>query len=234
MLQGPTFLALDQKHENSLLEPHLVQIRFNVPRLKQHLSPRCKSGYHHSTLPDRRKLGLTPYSAIDTFSKLSRAKVHCTMTRFLPLTLVLSAATLLGVWSVSGPARVAGVAALSASAADTEAASFGMCHSGGGTNCVVDGDTIWYRGTKIRIADIDTPETHQSRCAAEAERGAAATQRLYELVNAGPFTLQSIDRDEDRYGRKLRILTRGGTSLGDILVEEGLARYYEGGRRSWC
>ncbi|WP_333566582.1 thermonuclease family protein, partial [Sphingorhabdus sp.] len=61
-----------------------------------------------------------------------------------------------------------------------------------------------------------------------------ATRRLHQLVNAGPFTLQSINRDEDRYGRKLRILTRGGQSLGELLVEEGLARYYEGGRRSWC
>ena len=38
----------------------------------------------------------------------------------------------------------------------------------------------------------------------------------------------------DRYGRKLRILTRGGESLGAVLVHEGLARYYEGGRRPWC
>ena len=153
------------------------------------------------------------------------------MTRMIPLTLLLSAATFWGVWTLSGPAPVV---AFAASAADSEAAFFSLCKSGGGTNCVVDGDTIWYRGTKIRIADIDTPETHQSRCAAEAERGAAATRRLHQLVNAGPFTLQSIDRDEDRYGRKLRIITRGGESLGEILVEEGLARYYEGGRRSWC
>lgn len=153
------------------------------------------------------------------------------MTRFLPLTLLLSAATFWGVWTVSAPAPVA---ALVASSADTEAATFGFCHSGGGTNCVVDGDTIWYHGTKIRIADIDTPETHQPRCAAEAELGAAATQRMKQLINEGPFALQSIDRDQDRYGRKLRILTRGGQSLGGVLVDEGLARYYEGGRRSWC
>ncbi len=131
-----------------------------------------------------------------------------------------------------------GVAALAASAsasvADTETAAFSICKSGGGTNCVVDGDTIWYRGSKIRIADIDTPETHRPQCAAEAARGAAATRRLHQLVNAGPFSLQSINRDEDRYGRKLRILTRGGQSLGELLVEEGLARYYAGGRRSWC
>ena len=156
------------------------------------------------------------------------------MTRLFPLTLALSAATFLGVWTMSAPAPVVGVAAAAAGTTDSESASFGLCSSGGGTNCVVDGDTIWYRGTKIRIADIDTPETHQPQCAAEADRGAAATRRLHELVNAGPFSLQSIDRDEDRYGRKLRILTRGGESIGDILVDEGLARYYAGGRRSWC
>jgi endonuclease YncB( thermonuclease family) len=148
--------------------------------------------------------------------------------------LMLSVAIFGGGWTASGTAPIGGVAAFAALAADTEAASFVFCHNNGGTNCVVDGDTIWYRGTKIRITGIDTPETHQPKCAAEAKLGAAATRRMLQLVNAGPFTLQSINRDEDRYGRKLRILTRGGKSLGDILVEEGLARYYKGGRRSWC
>lgn len=165
---------------------------------------------------------------------LSSAKVHCTMTRMLPLTLMLSAATFWGVWTLSGPSTSAGTAAIAASATDQETANFGLCHSGGGSNCVVDGDTIWYQGSKIRVADIDTPETHEPRCPAEAELGAKATIRMHQLVNAGPFSLKPIDRDEDRYGRKLRILTRGGQSLGDILVDEGLARYYAGGRRSWC
>lgn len=136
-----------------------------------------------------------------------------------------AAAAFLGLSSFAAPA---------ASARDTESASFGLCHSGGGTNCVVDGDTIHYRGVKIRIADIDTPETHGPRCPLEAELGAAATRRMHQLVNAGPFTLQPINRDTDRYGRKLRILTRGGESLGAVLVREGLARFYAGGRRPWC
>lgn len=123
---------------------------------------------------------------------------------------------------------------LVASSSDRDAARFGMCHAGGGSNCVVDGDTIYYRGVKIRIADIDTPETHQPRCPAEAALGARATQRLHALVNAGSFTLESVDRDEDRFGRKLRVLTRGGESLGGVLVEEGLARWYRGGRQPWC
>ena len=99
---------------------------------------------------------------------------------------------------------------------------------------MVDGDTFWYQGDKIRIADIDTPETHPPRCAVEAELGEAATQRLQQLLNAGPFTLGSIDRDRDIHGRQLRIVTRGGASLGKQLVEEGLARRYEGGRKPWC
>lgn len=117
---------------------------------------------------------------------------------------------------------------------DRQSANFSLCHSGGGTNCVVDGDTFYLGGEKIRIADIDTPETHPPRCAEEAERGERATLRLRALLNAGPFALEAIDRDEDVYGRKLRTVTRDGRSLGDVLVSEGLARRYGNGRRSWC
>lgn len=113
-------------------------------------------------------------------------------------------------------------------------ASFGFCHTGGGYNCVVDGDTIWLEGQNIRIADIDAPETHEPRCPAEKSLGERATQRLQELVNSGPVTLQSIDRDEDSYGRKLRLVYVSGTSVGDTLVSEGLARYYGSGKRPWC
>lgn len=119
-------------------------------------------------------------------------------------------------------------------AADGVSASFGLCHSGGGTNCVVDGDTFWIDGEKIRIADIDAPETHPSRCAEEARLGNAATVRLRALLNAGPMTLEAADRDTDRYGRKLRIVTRGGESIGETLVAEGLARRWGGRREPWC
>ncbi|WP_373886166.1 thermonuclease family protein [Sphingobium sp. CFD-1] len=112
--------------------------------------------------------------------------------------------------------------------------TFTLCHTGGGTNCVVDGDTIWLDGQKIRVADIDAPETHPSRCALEADLGTRATHRLQELVNAGPFAVTTLDRDADKYGRKLRVLTRGGQSLGDVLVNEGLARTWTGKREPWC
>lgn len=113
--------------------------------------------------------------------------------------------------------------------------TFGYCHQGGGTNCVVDGDTFWMDGVKIRVADIDTPETHPPRCEQEEELGNRATERFRDLLNAGPISLASIDRDEDRFGRKLRLVFRDGRSLGDTLVAEGLARPYHGGPRpGWC
>ncbi|NIJ21986.1 endonuclease YncB(thermonuclease family) [Sphingomonas naasensis] len=111
---------------------------------------------------------------------------------------------------------------------------FGACHSGGGTNCVVDGDTFWLDGERIRIADIDAPETHPPRCAEEARLGDAATERLRALLNAGPVQLAMTDRDTDRYGRKLRVVLRDGRSLGAQMVDEGLARTWTGHRRPWC
>jgi len=122
----------------------------------------------------------------------------------------------------------------SSASADQLSADFGYCHSGGGTNCVVDGDTFWFRGEKYRIADIDTPETHGPRCPEEGALGARATSRLQQLMNAGPFSLEIDGRATDKYGRALRIVTRDGQSIGQQLVAEGLARTWDGRRHPWC
>jgi endonuclease YncB( thermonuclease family) len=124
--------------------------------------------------------------------------------------------------------------ALAASSTSESEASFELCYTGGGYNCVVDGDTIWLEGQKIRLADIDAPETHEPRCASEKSLGDRTTRRLQQLLNGGAVRLRSIARDEDRYGRKLRIVLVDGTSVGDTLVNEGLARWYAGGRKPWC
>ena len=103
------------------------------------------------------------------------------------------------------------------------------------TTCVVDGDTIGLDGLKIRIADIDAPEISSPRCDAEYTLRIEARDRLVVLLNEGEFALESIgNRDEDRYGRKLRVIVRGGRSLGDRLVAEGLARTWTGRREPWC
>jgi len=121
-----------------------------------------------------------------------------------------------------------------ASAQARAAHTFAVCGAIRKT-CVVDGDTIWLEGVKIRIADIDTPEISSPKCNAEYERGIRARDRLVVLLNGGEFELRPIgNRDEDQYGRKLRVIMRSGQSLGDQLVSENLARTWTGRRESWC
>ena len=116
----------------------------------------------------------------------------------------------------------------------TLAAAFALCPPGPRSTCVVDGDTFWLAGEKVRIADINAPETHGAQCPEELARGDAATQRLIALLNAGPFDLAPYPRDRDRYGRLLRIVVRHGQSIGAELVSEGLAEPWRGHRSGWC
>lgn len=112
---------------------------------------------------------------------------------------------------------------------------FDYCGNDSSPNCVLDGDTIRYGGFDIRLADIDAPELFSPKCASELNRARQATQRLNALLNQGPVQILAIgSRDEDSYGRKLRVIERNGRSLGGILVAEGLARPWDGARRSWC
>lgn len=120
------------------------------------------------------------------------------------------------------------------SPADTLQATFSICSGAIRINCVADGDTFWFHGIKIRLAGIDAPELYPPHCDREAELGEAAKRRLRELLNAGRFSLKTVPRETDRYGRTLRDVYRGGRSVGDVLVAEGLARRLRGPRQSWC
>lgn len=154
---------------------------------------------------------------------------------WVPVGLLLTMAGLGVLAAGSGGSRAREGAAVTASTpAAIHAARFTRCRSGAQPTCVVDGDTFRLDGVKIRVADIDTPETLQAQCAAERALGDAATLRMAQLLSAGPFALQPADRDADVYGRKLRIVIRDGRSLGDTLVAEGLARRWDGARHPWC
>lgn len=155
------------------------------------------------------------------------------MTRFRPAPIVVLPVALAALfWQAPPPGRAWDLPR--ATGKDREAARFVSCARGGRRACVIDGDTIRYRGANIRLADINTPETGKPGCAREARLGAAATARLTELLNAGPFSLKPADRDRDSYGRALRIATRGGKSLGVVLTAEGLAEPWRGRRGNWC
>src|SRR5207237_6187840 len=55
-------------------------------------------------------------------------------------------------------------AVLAASPPAAAPSSFDLCGSAERVNCIVDGDTLWIAGIKIRIADIDAPELHGYTC----------------------------------------------------------------------
>lgn len=111
------------------------------------------------------------------------------------------------------------------------AAVLAVCGPGPRDNCVHDGDTVWIEGEKIRLGDIDTPELN-GQCADERTLALRARNRLVELLNAGPFTITRSGTD--RYGRTIAVLQHSGRSLGDQLVDEGLARTWSGRREPWC
>ena len=105
-----------------------------------------------------------------------------------------------------------------------------LCPPGPRDNCVVDGDTFWTNGEKVRIADIDAPEIH-GRCDYETKLAAASRDRLLTLLHQ-PFELQR--QGKDRYGRTLANVSVNGRDIGMILVHEGLARVWDGARHPWC
>ena len=109
-----------------------------------------------------------------------------------------------------------------------------ICAPGPRDNCVVDGDTFWLAGEKVRIANIDTAEIENYHCASELALGLLVRDRLLVLLNAGPVELLPYERDRDRYRRLLRIVKVNGRDVGTELVREDLARQWDGRRHPWC
>lgn len=98
----------------------------------------------------------------------------------------------------------------------------------------IDGGSFALHGDRIRLADIDTPSMN-APCPHEAALGAQAARRLTELLRAGPFQIsESFGRDSDNEGRKLRIASRSGQSLGDEMIAGGFARPWSTAPDPWC
>ncbi len=148
---------------------------------------------------------------------------------FAIITVAACSALFAAIWFSGGPP------ASQSAVIDPHRASFGICFGAVRTNCVVDGDTFWFEGRKIRVSDINTPEISNPGCASEKRLGDRAKMRLLALLNDGNFDLESdIFNDQDQYGRDLRVVSRGGQSLGSTLIKEGLAEPWQGYRRDWC
>lgn len=98
---------------------------------------------------------------------------------------------------------------------------------------VIDGDTIRIGAETIRIMGLDAPELH-GRCAAEITLAIRATERLRVLVARG---IEIERHGRDRYRRTLAVVrTSTGRDVAMLLIQEGLARPYDGRgqRQGWC
>ena len=113
---------------------------------------------------------------------------------------------------------------------------------------VVDGDTVdamidcgfsVFRKERIRLKGINAPES-RTRDKEEKKKGLAAKARLQELIKDGKneFVVKTSLDKKGKYGRLLGelyqsidILTASFPSYNEILLEEGHATVYDGGKR---
>lgn len=105
---------------------------------------------------------------------------------------------------------------------------------------VIDGDTIVLpSGERVRLSDIDAPETRGARCPAERRAGEAARDRLAGMLHGRDVEIRRAGRD--RWRRTLALVLVEGRSAGALLVAEGLALPWAPGPKAralrlahWC
>jgi len=101
---------------------------------------------------------------------------------------------------------------------------------------VTDGDTFRLEsGERIRIANIDAPETHagQAKCRAEIALGLAATKRARALLDHQRVAFVRVGRS---YNRTVARITFDGHDLGQTLVTMGVAKPWPhySPKPDWC
>lgn len=108
---------------------------------------------------------------------------------------------------------------------------------------VIDGDTFEARvhvwpgidiTTRVRLRGIDAPEFN-ARCMEERVRAEAARDRLAALLDEGEVFVSRVGLG--KYGGRVlaAAATRKTPDVSSALLQAGLARAYDGGRRDgWC
>ncbi len=100
------------------------------------------------------------------------------------------------------------------------------------------GGSLRYRQWgKIRLVDIDTPESFRPACEMERIVGLAAKARLKQLLEGKEVSIERFG--QDRFGRTLAHLYANGQEIGAVLLKDGLALPYVPGRKKdrntlWC
>src|SRR5262245_48538880 len=98
---------------------------------------------------------------------------------------------------------------------------------------VIDGDTIRLGSERVRIMNIDAPETeNRARCNAERRLAAEATRTLTEIITGKALAIER--HGKDRFGRTLAYIRVGGADVGEMLIRARVAVRWGNGRPNWC
>lgn len=113
---------------------------------------------------------------------------------------------------------------------------------------VRDGDTVsikaeWspykHLNWGVRVRGIDTGETsHLAKCQQELAMGQNAKAATRKLITESKNLIMLEDIDHDKYGGRFvaNVILKDGSSLGDRLIQLGLAKPYtgKGPKPNWC
>lgn len=107
---------------------------------------------------------------------------------------------------------------------------------------VIDGDTVgilveWgpleLRKLSVRIRGIDTPEKgYRAKCDYEKEQGKIATQFMLDIVDSGETILFGNPQWGKYGGRIIADMYVGNANYSNLIMEAGLAKWYDGGKKS--
>lgn len=98
---------------------------------------------------------------------------------------------------------------------------------------VIDGDTVdldvdlglrTHVQTRFRLSGIDAPER-------ATEAGKTTKAWLVERIEGKQVEITTHKDATEKYGRWMAAIFLGGVNVNMEMVDKGLARYYDGGRR---
>tara|TARA_B110001452_G_scaffold200768_1_gene170799 strand:- start:233 stop:712 length:480 start_codon:yes stop_codon:yes gene_type:complete len=91
---------------------------------------------------------------------------------------------------------------------------------------IIDGDTIYLNGEKIRFTGIDTPELDQTCIKNGIKKPCGVTAKNILSKKIGNNKVECIDEGKDRYKRTLAECFVNNESLSRYLVRSGYAFAY--------
>jgi micrococcal nuclease len=104
---------------------------------------------------------------------------------------------------------------------------------------IIDGDTLdvsvdlgfhIQHIIRLRLYGIDTPEL-KSKDANERQLANLAAKKLTDLLEGKVVTVKT-HKSSDKYGRYLAEIIHDGVNINKLLLTEGLAKEYYGGKKS--